>query len=81
MAKTACLAWTEPRAVRNRTRTESAFERAKKELLELGESEESLKALDKRIRATVGEAADFAESSPEPELAELYTDVLVGNYS
>jgi pyruvate dehydrogenase E1 component alpha subunit len=55
------------------------IERAKKELLELGESEANLKALDKRIRATVGEAADFAESSPEPDLAELYTDVLVGS--
>jgi pyruvate dehydrogenase E1 component alpha subunit len=53
------------------------IERAKKELLELGESEDSLKALDKRIRASVGEAADFAESSPEPDLAELHTDVLV----
>ena len=56
------------------------IERAKKELLEMGESEESLKALDKRIRATVGEAADFAESSPEPDLAELHTDVLVERY-
>ena len=56
------------------------IERAKKELIELGESEDSLKALDKRIRATVGEAADFAESSPEPELSELHTDVLVESY-
>jgi pyruvate dehydrogenase E1 component alpha subunit len=56
------------------------IDRAKKELLDLGESEESLKALDRRIRATVGEAADFAESSPEPDLAELHTDVLVGRY-
>jgi pyruvate dehydrogenase E1 component alpha subunit len=53
------------------------IERAKKELLEMGESEDSLKALDKRIRGTVGEAADFAESSPEPDPAELFTDVLV----
>jgi pyruvate dehydrogenase E1 component alpha subunit len=56
------------------------IERAKKELLEMGESEDSLKALDKRIRVTVGEAADFAESSPEPDLSELHTDVLVGSY-
>jgi pyruvate dehydrogenase E1 component alpha subunit len=56
------------------------IDRAKKELLELGESEESLKALDRRIRAVVGDAADFAESSPEPDLAELHTDVLVGRY-
>jgi pyruvate dehydrogenase E1 component alpha subunit len=56
------------------------IERAKKELLEMGESEDSLKALDRRIRAVVGEAADFAESSPEPELSELHTDVLVERY-
>ena len=56
------------------------IERAKKELIEMGESEDSLKALDKRIRSSVGEAADFAESSPEPELSELYTDVLVESY-
>ncbi len=56
------------------------IERAKKALLELGQSEESLKALDKQIRARVGEAADFAESTPEPQLSELYTDVLVEKY-
>jgi pyruvate dehydrogenase E1 component alpha subunit len=56
------------------------IERAKKELLELGLSEDSLKDIDKRIRARVGESADFAESTPEPELSELYTDVLVEKY-
>ncbi len=40
----------------------------------------SLKEIDKEIRAKVAEAADFAESSPEPDPAELYTDVLVGTY-
>jgi pyruvate dehydrogenase E1 component alpha subunit len=39
-----------------------------------------LKELDKQIRAAVSAAADFAESSPEPEPAELYTDVLVETY-
>ena len=56
------------------------IERAKAELIEMGESEESLKALDKHVRKIVGEAADFAESSPEPELSELYTDILVERY-
>jgi len=56
------------------------IERAKAELIEMGESEDTLKALDKRVRALVSEAADFAENSPEPELAQLYTDVLVGDY-
>ena len=53
------------------------IERARKELIERGRSEDELKDIDKRIRAQVSEAADFAESSPEPAPAELYTDVLV----
>ncbi len=56
------------------------IERAKAELIERGKTEDDLKAIDKRIRATVAEAADFAESSPEPEPKELYTDILVGDY-
>lgn len=56
------------------------IERAKKDLIERGKTEDELKEIDKRIRATVSEAADFAENSPEPEAAELYTDVLVGKY-
>jgi pyruvate dehydrogenase E1 component alpha subunit len=53
---------------------------AKEELLRRGVSEDRLKELEKAIRARVSEAADFAESSPEPELPELYTDVLVESY-
>jgi pyruvate dehydrogenase E1 component alpha subunit len=56
------------------------IEAAKAELLALGVSEAQLKDIDKRIRAQVSDAADFAENSPEPALAELYTDVLVERY-
>ena len=56
------------------------IERAKRDLIEMGVSEASLKEIDKRVRATVVEAADFAESSPEPAPPELYTDVLVESY-
>ena len=56
------------------------IEGLKKVLLEQGQGEDDLKAIDKRIRAIVAEAADFAESSPEPDPAELYTDVLVEEY-
>ena len=56
------------------------IEAAKAELVKRGKSEDQLKDIDKRIRAQVAEAADFAESSPEPAPAELYTDVLVGTY-
>ncbi|MFM2100492.1 MAG: hypothetical protein RLZZ366_2031 [Pseudomonadota bacterium] len=57
------------------------IEGAKKELEAMGVSEESLKEMDKEIKKIVSEAADFAESSPEPDPSELYTDVLVGNYA
>jgi len=56
------------------------IEGLKKALIETGKTEDELKAIDKAIRAQVAEAADFAESSPEPEAGELYTDVLVGEY-
>ncbi|MBL8657921.1 MAG: pyruvate dehydrogenase (acetyl-transferring) E1 component subunit alpha [Altererythrobacter sp.] len=56
------------------------IEGLKKTLLERGKSEDELKDIDKRIRATVSEAADFAESSPEPDPRELYTDILVESY-
>ena len=45
-----------------------------------GVMEEELKALEKEIRKIVADAADFAESSPEPEMSELYTEVLVEQY-
>lgn len=56
------------------------IEGLKKTLIDGGKNEADLKAIDKAIRARVAEAADFAESSPEPEPKELYTDVLVENY-
>ena len=57
-----------------------AIEHAKTELLARGTSEEKVKDIDKRIRAIVAEAADYAENAPEPALEELYTDVLVETY-
>ena len=38
---------------------------------------DGLKAMDKEIKAIVAEAAEFAQTSPEPEPFELYTDVLL----
>ena len=40
-------------------------------------SEDQIKIIDKEIREIVSGAADFAQSSPEPDPSELYTDVLV----
>jgi pyruvate dehydrogenase E1 component alpha subunit len=39
-------------------------------------SEDELKKIDADIRKTVNEAADFATHDPEPEPAELWTDVV-----
>jgi pyruvate dehydrogenase E1 component alpha subunit len=56
------------------------IEGLKLDLLAAGVTEDELKEIDKDIRGIVAEAADFAESSPEPDLAELHTDVLVEQY-
>jgi len=56
------------------------IERLKAVLIKDGVKEEELKALDKKVRKIVADSADFAEESPEPELSELYTDVLVEQY-
>jgi pyruvate dehydrogenase E1 component alpha subunit len=56
------------------------IEAAKAELLARGIAEDRIKDIDKRIRSIITEAADFAENSPEPEMTELYTDVLVESY-
>jgi pyruvate dehydrogenase E1 component alpha subunit len=46
-------------------------------LIKRGEaSEEDLKTIDKEIRAAISEAADFALADPEPDPAELWTDIL-----
>jgi pyruvate dehydrogenase E1 component alpha subunit len=56
------------------------IEHAKAELVGMGVSEDRLKDIDKEIRAKVADAADFAETSPEPAAPALYTDVLVESY-
>ncbi|MGJ8562177.1 MAG: pyruvate dehydrogenase (acetyl-transferring) E1 component subunit alpha [Alphaproteobacteria bacterium] len=51
---------------------------AKKRLIDEGWADtDSLKAIDKDIKAIVAEAAQFAQDSPEPDPSELYTDVLL----
>lgn len=55
-----------------------ALDQVKKRLMDKGwASEDDLKELDKQVRAVVADAADFAQSDPEPDVSELYTDILV----
>jgi pyruvate dehydrogenase E1 component alpha subunit len=56
------------------------IEAVKRELETMGVTEEQLKPLEAEIRKIVNESADFAEQTPEPDPAELYTDVLVETY-
>ena len=52
------------------------IDRLRKTILESGLADENaFKAIDKDIRAVVNEAASFAQDSPEPDPAELHTDV------
>ncbi|MFC7734346.1 pyruvate dehydrogenase (acetyl-transferring) E1 component subunit alpha [Roseomonas sp. GCM10028921] len=53
------------------------IETVRKLLLEGGTSEADLKAVDDEVKAIVQDAAEFAQSSPEPDESELWTDVLV----
>jgi pyruvate dehydrogenase E1 component alpha subunit len=77
---------SDPAKYRSREEVQSVREKSdpiegvKKRLEDAGMSEADLKAIDQQIRKIVSEAADFAEVSPEPEPAELYTDVLVERY-
>ena len=46
-------------------------------LMQQGVSEDEIKAVDKEIKQIVSDSAEFAQSSPLPDPAELWTDVLV----
>jgi len=39
--------------------------------------ETTLKELDREVKAVVTDAAEYAQQSPEPDPAELYTDILI----
>jgi pyruvate dehydrogenase E1 component alpha subunit len=54
------------------------IEQVKARLLEKGwASEDELKAIDKDVRDVVADSADFAQNDPEPDVSELYTDILL----
>ena len=54
------------------------IERLRPILLEQGGFEEArLKEVDREVKAVVSDAADFAQTRPEPDPSELYTDVYV----
>jgi pyruvate dehydrogenase E1 component alpha subunit len=76
---------SDPAKYRSRDEVQAVREKSdpidhlKRDLEAVGVTEDELKAIDREIRAIVADAADFAEETPEPDLAQLYTDVLVGS--
>ncbi len=53
------------------------IEGARHKLESLGVDEATIKRIDDEVKAVIQEAADFAQSSPEPDPSELWTDVLL----
>jgi pyruvate dehydrogenase E1 component subunit alpha len=51
------------------------IEQVRNRLLDAKMSEQDLKAIDAEVRSIVNAAADFAQHDPEPDVAELYTDI------
>ena len=53
------------------------IESARHKLEALGMDEAEFKQIDDEVKRVVQEAADFAQTSPEPDAKELWTDILV----
>ncbi len=54
------------------------IEQVRLRLIEKGwASEDDLKSIDKDVRDIVADSADFAQADPEPDVSELYTDILL----
>ena len=69
-----------------RTREEVTKTRSERDPIEMAKArlldekwldEDGLKAIDKDIKVVVADSAEFAQTSPEPDPSELYTDVLL----
>jgi pyruvate dehydrogenase E1 component alpha subunit len=57
--------------------TQDPIEQVRSRLLQTGVAEDDLKAIDRQVRDEVNAAAEFSLADPEPDAAELTTDVLI----
>ncbi|MDV6329344.1 MULTISPECIES: pyruvate dehydrogenase (acetyl-transferring) E1 component subunit alpha [unclassified Asticcacaulis] len=55
--------------------TRDPIDHIKTMLQQAGVAEDEIKTIDNEVKAIVLEAVDFAQTSPEPDPSELYTDV------
>ncbi|AQS92092.1 pyruvate dehydrogenase (acetyl-transferring) E1 component subunit alpha [Gluconobacter albidus] len=58
-------------------RTRDPIETLKAEMLRSGIEESVFRDIETDVKAIVADAAEFAQTSPEPEHSELWTDILV----
>ena len=58
-------------------KTSDPIENIKELLIKHGTNEEMIKEIDTEIKATIADAANFAQESPEPSPEELYTDITI----
>ena len=58
-------------------KTYDPIENIKELLIKHGTNEEMIKEIDTEIKATIADAANFAQESPEPSPEELFTDITI----
>ena len=58
-------------------KTRDPIEHVKHILLDAGVEDATLKAMEAEIKAVVNDSAEFAQTSPEPDPSELYTDIVL----
>ena len=58
-------------------KTSDPIENIKELLIKHGTNEEMIKEIDTEIKATIANAANFAQESPEPSPEELFTDITI----
>jgi len=58
-------------------KTSDPIENIKELLIKHGTNEKMIKEIDTEIKATIADAANFAQESPEPSPEELFTDITI----
>jgi pyruvate dehydrogenase E1 component alpha subunit len=58
-------------------KTSDPIENIKELLIKHGTNDEMIKKIDTEIKATIADAANFAQESPEPSPEELFTDITI----
>ncbi|MDN7350973.1 pyruvate dehydrogenase (acetyl-transferring) E1 component subunit alpha [Acetobacter senegalensis] len=58
-------------------KTRDPIDHVRQILLDAGVEDATLRSIENDVKAVVNDCAEFAQTSPEPDPAELYTDVLL----